>query len=269
MQVSTPNWPGAGSKGVPRQKNGNTLGCIMQPGKTGGEVPEDNVEVSQHFFAVKLNKAELLNVLDAMANASVATDPSNTQLVKMGGPQEVQDKVKKLGNDKPSGAKVLDLTLPSSGVRLISKPSKLEAPPWQVVSAVLGGVPLRVASWWEGDIIHSTSATTPVGCLDGQGLAHKPGGVLIVEDGIWDGKTIGLVGGSGKDRNHAKIGVSTSGPPLTIFGDMNQDGTLSPVPQKGCALSQNPRGGLFYVVNDPTLHEGVAKLIGGKTDPAQ
>jgi Deoxyribonuclease II len=267
LQVSTPNWPGAGSKGHPRPKNGNSLGCILQPKEGGGEKPEDNVEVSQHFFAVKLNKADLLLVLDALENASVNTDPANAQLVRIGGPGDVQDAVKRLGPHSHSTA-VKDHKL-SSGVRLISKPAKLVAPPWQVVSAVLGGVPLRVASWWERNKIRSTTNATPVGCLDGQGLAHKPGDVLIVEEGSWDGKTIGLVGGNGKDRNHAKIGVSTSGPPLTIFGDMNQEGTLSPVPEHKCEVSQNPRGGLFYVVDDPILHEGVAKLIGGKTDPVQ
>jgi hypothetical protein len=44
LQVSTPSWPGAGSSSQPRKTDGNTLGCI-----------EDNdVLVSQHFFALTL-----------------------------------------------------------------------------------------------------------------------------------------------------------------------------------------------------------------------
>src|SRR5262249_4130116 len=47
MQVSTPSWPAAGGKDHPR-KDGNTLGCIS----------DDNVKVSQHFFALKLTHAD-------------------------------------------------------------------------------------------------------------------------------------------------------------------------------------------------------------------
>ena len=53
MQVTTPSWPAAGSKNHPRVNDGNTLGCIG----------DDNVLVSQHFFALKLNKQDVVNVL--------------------------------------------------------------------------------------------------------------------------------------------------------------------------------------------------------------
>lgn len=43
MQVSTPSWPAAGSKTRPRKNDGNTLGCVK----------DDDVMVSQHFFALK------------------------------------------------------------------------------------------------------------------------------------------------------------------------------------------------------------------------
>ena len=53
MQVSTPDWPLSGSKAHPRGKEGNTLGCVA----------DNNVLVSQHFFALRLSKTDLVNVL--------------------------------------------------------------------------------------------------------------------------------------------------------------------------------------------------------------
>jgi hypothetical protein len=43
MQVTTPSWPAAGSKSSPRKTDGNTLGCVK----------DNNVLVSQHFFALR------------------------------------------------------------------------------------------------------------------------------------------------------------------------------------------------------------------------
>ena len=103
MQVSTPSWPGAGSKSHPR-KDGNTLGCVK----------DDDVEVSQHFFALRLSKKDLLKVLAALANATVVTSVTNPQLVKNGGPKEVQDAVKQLG--KLSTSKSATREKLSSGV---------------------------------------------------------------------------------------------------------------------------------------------------------
>ena len=88
-----------------------------------------------------------------------------------------------------------------------------------------------------------------------------PGPVAIVETGTWDGKPIGLVGGNSPVGNHAKIGVSDGGgAELSIFGDLNQQGTLVPVtpkktkanphPKPTCDSSQNGRGGTFYVLDD-------------------
>jgi hypothetical protein len=77
MQVSTPSWPAAGSKAYPRKNDGNTLGCIA----------DNDVLVSQHFFAVKLDRAGVAMMLQALANASIATDPNNPQVVRNGGPQ--------------------------------------------------------------------------------------------------------------------------------------------------------------------------------------
>jgi hypothetical protein len=91
MQVSTPSWPASGNSSSPR-KDGNTLGCVT----------DNNVKVSQHFFALRLNKDDLAKVLAALQNASVVTDPANPQIVRNGGPSEVQDLVKKLGKKSAS-----------------------------------------------------------------------------------------------------------------------------------------------------------------------
>lgn len=249
MQVTTPSWPAAGSKSHPRKTDGNTLGCVK----------DDDVEVSQHFFALKLNKSDLLQVLAGLQNASVVTDPSNPQIVSNGGPADVQELVNKLGT-KSKSTTVTTVTL-SSGVRLISKPSNLNVPPWQMVSALLDGISLRTATWWAAPQIPTTTNSTSVKCWD-QSLS-KPGAVQIATTGTWAGKTIGLTGGASPDHNHAKIGVSLTGDDsLAIFGDMNQQGSLS---GPNCKSSQNGRGGLFYVVNNKELSDSVGKLIAGST----
>jgi hypothetical protein len=251
MQVTTPSWPAAGSANSPRETDGNTLGCVR----------DDNVQVSQHFFSLKITEGDLEKLLVALANASVVTDPKNAQIVRSGGPQEVQDLVSKLGKRSSSTTVTNDVL--SSGVELISKPSKLDVPPWQLVSSVLGGVPLRTATWWAKPEIPSTAASTPVACWD-HSLA-KPGAVDIASTGQWDGTIFGLTGGLGTDFNHAKIGVSTSeSGHYSIFGDMNQQGSLS---GPNCGSSQNGRGGIFYVVKDETLYQGVKALISGGSEP--
>ena len=148
---------------------------------------------------------------------------------------------------------------------LISKPSKLRVPPWQMVSALLGGEPLRAATWWARPEIPTTTATTVVGCWD-PSLA-KPGAVEIATTGTWAGSEIGLEGMPEPDGNHAKIGVSTGNTAThsyAIFGDMNQQGSLS---GPNCKSSQNGRGGLFYVIDDSQLFSSVEDLIKGHTAP--
>ena len=251
MQVSTPSWPASGSKSHPRKTDGDTLGCIK----------DDDVMVSQHFFALTLTKNDVTNVLTALGNSSVVTDPSNPQIVKNGGPQDIQKLVNALGKESPS-KKFLTFNL-SNGVQLISKPSHLDVPPWQMVSAILGGISLRAATWWATPEIPSTKATTAVKCWDAS--LSKPGAVEIATSGVWNGTKIGLTGGASPDHNHAKIGVSLSGSKsYAIFGDMNQQGSLS---GPNCNSSQNGRGGLFYVINNPTLSKSVKALITGDTAP--
>jgi hypothetical protein len=253
MQVSTPSWPAAGNASFPRLTDGNTLGCIK----------DNNVLVSQHFFALRLTKDDVVKVLIALANASVVTDPANPQLVRNGGPEEIQQLVAGLGRQS-TGRSYTAVTL-SNGIELISKPSELHVPPWQMVSALLGGVSLRAATWWSEPEIYSTAASTPVGCWDPS--LGSPGAVEIATTGRWEGRTLGLTGGDGADYNHAKVGISTSGGvPYTVFGDMNQQGSLDP---PKCASSQNGRGGLFFVLSDRKLHDSVADLIAGGSAPTQ
>lgn len=251
LQVSTPDWPAAGNSKNPRKTDGNTLGCIKQ---------DNDVMVSQHFFSLKLTKNDVVTVLKALANASVVTDPTKPQIVNNGGPAEIQALVKALGKVSKSTTATKD-TL-STGIVLISKPSKLLVPPWQMVSALLGGESLRAATWWANPEIPSTSETTKVGCWDSS--LGKPGAVDIATSGTWEGTTIGLEGLAAASGNHAKIGVSTGSHAYAIFGDMNQQGSLS---GPNCGSSQNGRGGLFYVVEDLDLFTAVRDLIEGSSAP--
>jgi hypothetical protein len=250
LQTSTPSWPAAGSSKKSRKTDGNTLGCVK----------DNDVLVSQHFFSLKLNKDDVVAVLKALNNASVVTDPTKRQIVKNGGPADIQALVKSLGN--VSTSKTLTNDKLSSGVVLISKPSHLNVPPWQMVSAVLGGEPLRVATWWARPEIPTTTASTTVGCWDAS--LGKPGAVEIATTGTWEGTTIGLEGEAEPVGNHAKIGVSTGTHSYTIFGDMNQQGSLS---GPKCTSSQNGRGGLFFVVDDAPLLTSVRDLIKGDKAP--
>lgn len=252
LQVTTPSWPGSGSSSFPRGPGGNTLGCSTQT---------NNVLVSQHFFALSLTRQDVAQVLDALANASVVTNLQDPRLVRNGGPDEIVDRVNQLGR-KSRETKVLKVRL-SSGVGLLSKPSALHVPPWQLVSAELGRVPLRVATWWANPAIDSTQAGTSVDCWDPN--LSSPGAVQIATSGSWSGVPFGLKGGPGPDFNHAKIGVSTGGDHrFVIFGDMNQQGALS---DGNCGRSQNGRGGLFYVIEDADLADSVSRLIDGTSAP--
>jgi hypothetical protein len=247
LQVSTPDWPGAGSSAVPRPHEGNTLGC---------EHATNNVLVGQHFFALKLTPADTGLVLDALIHSSVVTDPTNPQIARLGGPEDLVNKAKQLGRIVQD-ADFTDVTL-SSGVRLISKASDLWVPPWQLISARLKSVPLRTATWRAGPPIPTTTTNTKIGCW--RASLGKPGAVEVATTGKWMGKTIGLSAGA----SHAKLGVSLDPTqPFTIFGDMNQQGSLS----GKCGSSQNGRGGMFFVLADPQLYASMRQLLDGETAP--
>lgn len=245
MQVSTPSWPLAGSKKHPRAGDGNTLGCVK----------DNNVTFSQHFFALMLNKADLLLVLQGLANASVVTDPANPELASIGGPQDVQKAAKALGQESDSDA-LVEGTL-STGVLFISKPSNLHVPPWQMVSSQLGGISLRTATFWAKPQIPTTTDSEAPECWDE--TLGTPGPVEIAGTGSWRKTTFDLTGNPG--GNHAKIGVSTSGAAdIAIFGDENQQGALS----GNCKSSQNGRGGTFYAIENADLAQSIGKnLIAG------
>jgi len=162
-------------------------------------------------------------------------------------------------------SRVAPITNFNRAAGLISKPSNLRVPPWQMVSALLGSEPLRAATWWARPEIPTTKATTVVGCWD-PSLA-KPGAVEIATTGIWAGTEIGRERIPDPDGNHAKIGESTDSTTnhsYAIFGDMNQQGSLS---GPNCKSSQDGRGGLFYVVDDSQLFSSVRDLINGGTAP--
>ncbi len=252
LQVTTPGWPRAGGAQHPATDGvGDTLGCIQG---------DDDIEFSQDFFALKLTKDDVVQVLHALANSSVVTDPANPQLVSNGGPDDIRALVQTLGVKSQSQSPIN--TVLSSGVRLISKPSALHYPPWQLVSAELGGVPLKVANWWTEPAIPSTDAGTKIGCPAPS--LPTPGAVVNVTFGQWDGKRMGLQGGGGPlGGNHGKIGVSSDGVhSYAIFGDMNQQGSLGP---DRCNSSQNGRGGMFFVVDNAQLAASVSQLL---TDPS-
>jgi hypothetical protein len=248
LQVTTPSWPGAGSRRHPRAADGNTLGCVK----------ENNVARSQHFFALRLDRDDLIHVLEALKNASVVTSPQNPQLVKNGGPRDIASLVAQLGS-KSNSTETITQKL-SSGVVLVSKPSALHVPPWQLVSALLEGTPLRVASWWGSAYIPTTTAATKVGCWSDS--LGKPGPVEIATSGQWGQAVVDLK----PKANRANLGVAASGTKqLTIFGDLNQEGALSGY---DCGMGNNARGGLFYAVENEKLFESVAHLLQGETASA-
>lgn len=253
LQVTTPSWPASGNAAHPRTTDGNSLGCV----------DDNNVQVSQHFFSLRLTKDDVIAVLRALANASVVTDIEDKQVVSNGGPSDIQALVQTLGARSSSKTPIVH-TL-SSGVVLISKPSALHVPPWQLVSAELGGVALRTATWWSAPAIPSTTEDSHIACWDASLPASGP--VEVATSGAWDGTAFSLKGSPSANGNHAKIGVSTSGThDYVIFGDENQQGTLS---GPTCASSQNGRGGLFYVLDDTPLWKDVSALLAGETAPTK
>jgi hypothetical protein len=261
IQVTTPSWPASGTQRHPRA-DGNTLGCVSN---------DNNITNAQHFFALKLDRDDLKLVLKALDVASVVTDIDNPQIANLSVngaplPPDLAALVAALKKPAPSPQdKYMNTTL-STGVRLIAKPSGLHVPSWQFVSSVIGGAPLRTATWWAYPTIPSTKSATSIGCWSAS-LPKKPGRVDIATTGHWKNVEIGLKGGP----NHAKIGVSVGGAHnYVIFGDLNQQGQLSDAKNTGskkCTSSQNMRGGMFFVIEHKDLADGVRALISGKTAP--
>ncbi|CAE7181691.1 hypothetical protein AK812_SmicGene6409 [Symbiodinium microadriaticum] len=258
MQVSTPDWPGSGSKSKTR-KQGNTLGCCQA----------DNIRVAQHFFALRLATSyDTRLVLQALQRASVATDPSNNQLVKLSsGPADLASLAKQLGVVQQVAEPflaTLSVKTARSQIRLLGKPSGLHVPPWHMVSSLLGGQPLRTATWWDRPEINSTRAGFVPGCWSSH-FKSAPGEVQVALTGEWNGEKFSLRGNPSSKSNHAKLGVSLSGTKLAVLGDMNEQGSLGMPGDEPCSASQNGRGGLFFVVEDDQLHTGLSALMRGET----
>jgi hypothetical protein len=68
---------------------------------------------------MRISKEDLAVVLKALENANVVTDPKNPQVVRNGGPQDIQNLVEKLGEQSDSEALTNDKL--STGVSLISR----------------------------------------------------------------------------------------------------------------------------------------------------
>jgi hypothetical protein len=252
VQGTTPSWPGSGNAEHPRT-DGNSLGCVT----------DDNVLVAQDFFALKLASEDVEKVAKALANASVVTNPDDPQIVKNGGPGSIQKLVSQLGRKSSSTRVTFDRL--STNVLLISKPAKVHAPPWLLVSSVLDSVDLFVASWWNHSDIPDTSAGQQIDCWPDSAGWSAAGAVVNAQSGHWQNTSFSLLGVGNPSGNHAKIGITTSGDhPYAIFGDMNQEGALS----GNCGVKQNGRGGMFFVVEDQDLHDEVQSLISDEPEVA-
>ena len=267
LQVSTPSWPASGHFSISRnalhasKPDSNTLGCVN----------DDDIQVAQHFFCLKVTKADLVQVLDGLYNASAVTNTRIPALCQNGGPADVQAAVAKLGTVVES-AELKSFTL-STGIQFISKPSYLHVPPWQLVSAHLDALDLRVASWWASPAIYSTPAGAVPGCW-GPNLG-TPGAVEIALTGSWKGVEFSVIGGVFEHSNHAKLGISKDPKrPITIYGDENQQGALRVGYDKTgyyadhtqqCDSSQNGRGGTFYVLENQYMWQSLTELLAGKS----
>jgi hypothetical protein len=142
----------------------------------------------------------------------------------------------------------------------------MDVPSWQFVSAELGGSNLRVATFYSTDRIESTAQAGKPTCWDLS--LGVPGAVENAKTGSWPDPSTGQkvifdFASSPSNGNHAKIGVTTSGKPMAIFGDENQQGGLGPVGPLGCAAAQNGRGGIFYALQDPQLAASLGQLMAG------
>lgn len=268
LQVSTPSWPASGNHKISRNKKDakkpdfNTLGCI----------DDDDIMVAQHFFCLKVTKADLLNVLEGLYNSSVVTDPKIPALCNnSGGPEDIQNAVSKLGKHiETTEVKKFKL---SSGITFISKPSSMHVPPWQMVSAQLNTLDLRVVSWWASPAIYSTKAKEIPGCWAPN--LGTPGEVEIALTGNWKGRTFSVIGDHFQHSNHAKLGISKDPRrPISIFGDENQQGALKVGYDKSgyyathtqqCNSSQNGRGGTFYVLEHEEMWQGMTDLFAGES----
>ena len=245
------------------RKSGNTLGCV----KTN-----NNLVASQHFFALKLNKEDLLEGAAGDAKRERRHRSDNRQIAQNGGPPEIRDAAEELGkkpheklrHKKPDDLKIIQTQL-TADVMLISKPSNAER------AALADGVGaarrrLRAHRHMVGLAADLLDQEVDQDRLLGGHVEVRqksPGDVIIAKNGTFGGRPLGLIGG----QNHAKVGVVTSGrTSFSIFGDLNQQGTINPVKGK-CDASQNGRGGMFFVVKNDELFKTLSDMLEGEDEP--
>uniref|UniRef100_K3WMA0 Uncharacterized protein n=1 Tax=Globisporangium ultimum (strain ATCC 200006 / CBS 805.95 / DAOM BR144) TaxID=431595 RepID=K3WMA0_GLOUD len=180
-------------------------------------------------------------------------------------------------------------TAPPQVVEVLVKTPKESVPPWAIVAETLQS-DISVASWWDsgfgipnvcaGDDFTPTpnQFCLPKDDAHNEHILTRNGTAKynienLLEatwklDGTNERLTWHLVGGSERDGNHAKWGLTTprSGQvdahnAYVTFADMNMEGFPC---SKSCSGSQAGRGGSFFSLLQPTLHASIAQKIVSK-----
>ncbi|TMW62556.1 hypothetical protein Poli38472_005174 [Pythium oligandrum] len=182
----------------------------------------------------------------------------------------------------------LDTTTSNENVTIIVKTPRAAVPPWALVAQTLRS-DMSVASWWDGSFgIPNICAGDDFKqaanhfCLDN--AAH---GVVLNDDGTarynienlveasWamDSGTEQiwwhLVGGTRKDSNHAKWGLTTprngsAQATYVTFADLNMEGFPC---SRACNGSQAGRGGSFISLPSIPLHKSFVNSLGIRACP--
>ncbi|KAG7394840.1 hypothetical protein PHYBOEH_004606 [Phytophthora boehmeriae] len=169
-------------------------------------------------------------------------------------------------------------------VLVLVKSPRAAVPPWTLVAEALDS-DMSVASWWDGSYgIPTICAGDVFTSTPNEFCLNSPlTGVRLNEDGsapynienllqatwqIRDGSsnlTWQLVGGRVTDGNHAKWGITSPRSGLVnasnafvTFGDLNMEGFPC---SKACNGSQAGRGGSFFSLMQPSLHNSLATSV--------
>ena len=223
MNVSTPNFP---------DPDLYTLGCQE----------DDNVEVSQHFFAFSVNKSGMSSWAAAVANAQLSVISQNNWIfadTTVGGHSTTANL----------------LTLQNLPVRLIVKGSKDFFIPWDYVTNSLGSS-VKALTWYASPTTPPIGTGSTMNCLYQSPARFDVDVVrsLQTPDGSfsWCGQ-----GEASPTCNHAKIGVGI-GTGWVVAGSMNMQGNID---STGCESSQMGRGGDFYGFQSPSLWNGLDQMF--------
>ena len=204
------------------------------------------VAFSQHFFALKLNKADVVTVLAGAAERERRHRSGKPQIVQRrpGGRSQwsrsrraISKERRRSHQERASRGRDPDLEAVRPGM---SRPGRWFRRCWAMPGE-------RSATWWMKPWIYHQMARR--GSMLGRAtLGPKPGPVAIAGTGA----------GMSRDQphrplNHAKFGTTTSADKrFSILGDLNQQGAIAP---PGCDKSQNGRGGLFFVVRGQAVRQ--------------